>query len=98
MFDLQKARWTTKAIYMMRKNCRKTINMEGSTSTQPYITRDESTERICYFLGTDRAGGKGQLDIYSSLLDDKYGFAQPINLAINSEMKFHHFSMQTTKY
>ncbi|MCB9310149.1 MAG: PD40 domain-containing protein [Lewinellaceae bacterium] len=60
------------------------INIEGSTSTQPYITKDESTGKDMLFFVSDRAGGKGQLDIYSSLLDDKYGFAQPINLAINS--------------
>ncbi|MEZ4911664.1 MAG: hypothetical protein R2774_12485 [Saprospiraceae bacterium] len=60
------------------------INMAGSTTTHPHITIDPITKREMLFFVSDREGGKGQLDIYSSLLDEKYGFAQPINLSINT--------------
>ncbi len=61
------------------------INMEGYTSTQPFITKDKATGRDILYFVTDRPGGQGGLDIWYSLMDPKFGFSEPVNMVeINS--------------
>jgi len=61
------------------------INIEGFTSTEPYIIIDKITGKEMMFFVSDRPGGAGGLDIWFSLLDPKFGFSEPINLKeINS--------------
>ncbi len=57
------------------------INLPGTTSTHPHITKDKvSGKEILYFV-SDRKGGAGGLDIWYSLIDPKFGFSEPINIA-----------------
>lgn len=55
------------------------INSAGSTSTQPNIAYNASTDQEILYFVSDREGGKGALDIWYSILDgDNYG--TPVNL------------------
>jgi hypothetical protein len=56
------------------------INMEGSTSTHPHITKDKKTGKEMMYFVSDRKGSVGGLDIWYSLIDPKFGFSEPINV------------------
>lgn len=56
------------------------VNKEGFTSTQPTIGYyPEIDKEILYFV-SDREGGKGKLDIWYSIIDNKDNFTAPVNL------------------
>ncbi len=56
------------------------INMEGYTSTQPHITVDKNSGKELLYFVSDRPGGHGELDIWYSLMDPKFGFSEPVNI------------------
>lgn len=55
------------------------INMTGYTSTQPNIGMDANGNEVLYFV-SNRVGGKGNLDIWSSVITGT-GFSTPTNLS-----------------
>ena len=56
------------------------INMDSVTNTQPHLAYDEAKgQEVLYFV-SDRAGGKGKLDIYYSHMDSDGNFAPAENL------------------
>lgn len=56
------------------------INIAASTSTHPHIAKDKlSGKEILYFV-SDRQGGKGNLDIWYSVIDAKFGYSEPVNI------------------
>ena len=61
------------------------INQEGVTSTQPNIGFDKSNGvEVLYFV-SDREGGEGKLDIWSSVISGPDEYDDPVNLtAINT--------------
>ena len=62
------------------------INMKGYTATHPNIGRDPKTGREVLYFVSDRPGGKGQLDIWASLMDSLGKVTKPVNLSgINTE-------------
>ena len=62
------------------------INLAGCTNTQPYLSKNSSGTQTLYFV-SDRAGGKGGLDIWMSTMNKKGDFAAPKNAGsrINSD-------------
>ncbi len=56
------------------------INLIGTTSTHPHITTDKVTGKEMLYFVSDRKDGFGGLDIWYSLIDNKFGFSQPINV------------------
>ena len=56
------------------------INIPGYTATQPFITIDKVTGKELLYFVSDRPGGRGELDIWYSLLDPEFGFSEPINI------------------
>ena len=56
------------------------INLAGTTSTHPHINKDKVTGKEILYFVSDRIDGMGGLDIWYSLIDDKFGFSQPINV------------------
>jgi tetratricopeptide (TPR) repeat protein len=62
------------------------INMAGTNSTQPCIAYDAATKQETLIFASDRPGGKGKLDLWSSTLKSNGEFAAPINIAaLNTE-------------
>ncbi len=59
------------------------INLEGFTATQPYIGFDKTGKREWLFFASDRKGGKGGMDIWSSEIKPDGTFAKPRNLGRN---------------
>jgi len=58
------------------------INIDGKTSTHPNVkSTDEGS--VLYF-SSNRAGGRGGLDIYSSSFDDQMNFQEPTNMHVNT--------------
>lgn len=75
------------------------INQKGSTATQPSIGYDSLTQKTLLFFTSDRAGGKGKLDIWFSELVNG-NFTPPQNLAEtntpeNDVSPFFHSASQT---
>lgn len=62
------------------------INLPGYTTTQPHVVYDpELKAEVLYFV-SDRPGGKGGLDIWTSVLNKKGNPGKPVNLEdINTE-------------
>jgi tetratricopeptide (TPR) repeat protein len=56
------------------------INLPGTTSTHPHATKDKVTGKEILYFVSDRKEGVGGLDIWYSLIDEKFGFSQPINI------------------
>ena len=65
------------------------INLPGTTSTQPSIGYDERLGKELLFFVSDRAeggvGGRGDLDILCSLIEDDGSISAPVRLDINTE-------------
>ena len=62
------------------------VNAEGFTSTHPTIGYDKATDKEILYFASDRTGGKGKLDIYYSIIDNKNNFTKPMNLeSINTK-------------
>ena len=65
------------------------INLPGTTSTQPSIGYDETLGKELLFFVSDRAeggvGGRGDLDILCSLIEDDGSISAPVRLDINTE-------------
>lgn len=57
------------------------INAENYTTTQPSIGIDPVSGSRFLFFSSDRPGGKGNLDLWRSELDDNGQPGQPVNLA-----------------
>jgi len=62
------------------------INLAGCTNTQPYLAKNKNGTETLYFV-SDRAGGKGGLDIWFSIMNKKGEFSAPKNAGskINSD-------------
>lgn len=58
------------------------INMEGYSTTQPFITMDTLTGREAMYFVSNRPDGKGGLDLWYSVHDPRFGFSEPVNLEI----------------
>jgi len=57
------------------------VNVDGTTSTQPYVIHQGGTEYLYY--ASNRAGGRGGLDLWyttRSLAADDMSFTNPVNL------------------
>lgn len=57
------------------------INDTAFTTTQPSIGKFEGQENEVLFFASDRAGGKGKMDIWYAIIDSKTGPTKPINLS-----------------
>ncbi len=77
------------------------VNMEGYTSTQPTVVYDTVTKRELLYFVSDRAEGKGGLDIwYTSYNAKKQEWAEPKNGGIMNTTEtectpFYHIPSQT---
>ncbi len=62
------------------------INLAGCTNTQPYLSKNKNGTETLYFV-SDRAGGKGGLDIWFSIMNKKGEFSAPKNAGdkVNSD-------------
>ncbi|MDA9773994.1 hypothetical protein N9B82_03465 [Saprospiraceae bacterium] len=56
------------------------VNAEGFTSTHPTVGYDEERDKEVLYFASDREGGKGKLDIWYSIIDNKDNFTKPMNL------------------
>lgn len=56
------------------------VNIVGSTSTHPHVVHDKKLGKDVLYFVSNREGGKGGLDIWSCVWDEKFGFSEPINL------------------
>ena len=62
------------------------VNATGAHTTQPSIARDAQTGQYRLYFVSDRAGGKGNLDIWHSTFNSDGSLSSPENLsAINTE-------------
>jgi outer membrane protein OmpA-like peptidoglycan-associated protein len=63
-----------------------TINLKGSTNTNPYLAKTSNGTEILYFV-SDREGGRGGLDIWYSVVSKKGDFGIPRNAGpkVNSD-------------
>lgn len=57
------------------------VNAEGFTSTQPTVGYDKVKDKEILYFASDRPGGKGKLDIWYSIIDNKDNFTKPMNLS-----------------
>lgn len=76
------------------------INDSSYTTTHPNIARDPITGNEILYFSSNRPGGKGELDLWYSIIDPKLGYSKPINLSsINTEgneaTPFYHSSTNT---
>ncbi|MGB4957995.1 MAG: hypothetical protein WBO36_00900 [Saprospiraceae bacterium] len=56
------------------------INIVGYTATHPHVTIDKSSGKEILYFVADRPGGMGNLDIWYSLIDPKFGYSEPVNV------------------
>ncbi|MCC6816578.1 MAG: PD40 domain-containing protein [Saprospiraceae bacterium] len=56
------------------------INIIEYTQTQPSLSFDSLTQNITLYFSSDRPGGRGGLDIWSTVLDNAGNFSEPVNL------------------
>jgi len=62
------------------------INIDSTTNTQPQISFDSLLQKDVMYFVSDRDGGQGGLDIYTTIINDNGSFTEPVNLtAINTE-------------
>lgn len=57
------------------------INADGATNTQPSIGYDKEQGREILYFVSDRDGGKGKLDIWSTTIESDTEFSKPVNVA-----------------
>ncbi|MBK6822785.1 MAG: hypothetical protein IPG87_07315 [Saprospiraceae bacterium] len=57
------------------------INLTSSTQTQPNIGYNKLNNKEVLYFVSDRAGGKGGLDLWYSIIDANGNFSEPMNLA-----------------
>jgi tetratricopeptide (TPR) repeat protein len=61
------------------------INVDGYTTTQPFVGYDPKSGREVLYFVSDRPGGKGKQDIWFCYIADKDNFTAPENLgALNT--------------
>ncbi|MDF1697372.1 MAG: hypothetical protein P1U56_16130 [Saprospiraceae bacterium] len=61
------------------------INIDTVTTTQPKISYDSTLQADVLYFVSDREGGNGKLDVYSSIIDKDGNFGAPVNVAeVNS--------------
>lgn len=70
-----------------------TINLKGYTATQPSIGFDTISKKEVLFFASDRPGGKGAMDIWKTVIENKKSFSDPepvliINTADNEITPF----------
>jgi tetratricopeptide (TPR) repeat protein len=58
------------------------INVPDATTTQPALGKNEKGETVLFF-SSDRAGGEGGLDLWSSQMNADGSLATPVNLGKN---------------
>lgn len=62
------------------------INLEGSTSSQPFLGFDTYLQKEVLYFVSDREGGLGKTDIWMSIVENDSTYSDPINLySINTE-------------
>lgn len=71
------------------------INREGYTATDPSVTYDEATGKEWLFFSSDRPGGKGKLDIWTTTVEEDGTFSKPeaqadLNTEGNDVTPFYH--------
>ncbi|MEM9547630.1 MAG: hypothetical protein AAGA77_16740 [Bacteroidota bacterium] len=76
------------------------INIDSFTTTQPQISYDSTLQSDVLYFVSDRDGGKGMLDIYSSVVHDNGSFGEPVNVELvntdgNEATPFYHSSSNT---
>lgn len=76
------------------------INMPEATNTQPNIAYNENIQKEILYFVSDREGGKGEMDIWYSVIDASGNFSLPMNLSgINTPRNeftpFYHNSTNT---
>ena len=79
------------------KKLPKSINLEGYTATQPSIGQDHFLEKEVLFFASERPGGKGNLDIWCSVISSDGAFGEPFSLPFNTPQDditpyFHQYS------
>ncbi len=82
------------------KKLPKSINQEGTSTTHPNIGINPETGNEVLYFTSDRAGGKGKLDIWYTERSEKGKFGKVMNLeAINTAedelTPFYHFASNT---
>lgn len=61
------------------------INQDSITSTQPNVGYDSNMEKEVLYFVSDRPGGKGKLDIWSTSINEDGSFNAPVNVsAVNT--------------
>jgi tetratricopeptide (TPR) repeat protein len=75
------------------------INLKGFTATQPSNGRDKSLGKEVLFFVSDRPGGKGNMDIWCSVIEADGQFGQPFPLPFNTQQDditpYFHMQSQT---
>jgi tetratricopeptide (TPR) repeat protein/outer membrane protein OmpA-like peptidoglycan-associated protein len=57
------------------------INMAGFSTTQPNVGYDDMLHKDVLYFVSNREGGKGKMDIWYSVMQDKDSFSEPVNLS-----------------
>ena len=79
------------------------INVPGKTATQPSIGKDKKSGRELLFFASDRDGGRGDMDLWCSVINENGEISTPVNLPeVNSPdddiTPFFHTPTQTLYY
>jgi tetratricopeptide (TPR) repeat protein len=56
------------------------INVDSFTNTQPQISFDSTLQSDVLYFVSDREGGEGKLDVYSSLINSNGSYSEPVNV------------------
>lgn len=60
----------------------KFINLDSSTTTQPNLAFGMEQGRLTLFFASDRPGGKGKMDIWTTSMNPDFTFTTPMNLSV----------------